>query len=320
MRWTVVALVVLGVVAALCAALLVASLQASGRKAVTTEDGQPREVEILVATRDLPAVAVVDAGSVATRTVKVEDVPPGALTSPVKVIGQVLVAPMVEGQVFTATLLASNWPGTHLAATLPEGMRAVSVVLSNASALGGWLYAGALVDVVAVVRVPNERGGSSTEILSTVLLQGIEVLAVNTQSIVSTDDAFEKVKETSRQTVTLMVDAKQAESLELAAVHGDIALALRNPLDTTATVERGVYLSELSGTLEEKSAAVTDAHGPLTPPIEGVPGVLPPRTGPAAYVFDDGSPEADDQGPTWRMLVIRGTKRQVYEFTESQPY
>ena len=37
--------------------------------------------------RDLPAISVVDASSVATRTVKASDAPPGALSSPVRVIG-----------------------------------------------------------------------------------------------------------------------------------------------------------------------------------------------------------------------------------------
>ncbi len=336
MKWTVLGLIVIGVVAALCAALLVASLQAGGNRASRSDDGEPTEIDILVATRDLPAISVVDANAVAARTVKAGEAPYGAITSPVKVIGQVLVAPVVEGQAFTDNLLATNSPGMHLSATLPEGMRAMSVIVSTASAVGGWLYPGCLVDVVAAVRVPGSRGTASADVLSTVLLQGVEVLAVGPQSIVSSEEKIsEQVKDNRKEVVTLMVDAKQAESLHLAAVQGDITLTLRNPLDNSATQDRGLRLAELSGENPEGDrVAAIEALPPLFPGGgEGEAPSLTPRTGPSAMVTDrDPGPVAvppgvtvtdhvqEAEGPYWRMLVIRGKKRQVLEFSETEPY
>ncbi len=324
MKWTVLGLIVLGVVAALCAALLVASLQARGNRATRADADEPNEVAILVATRDLPAISVVDATAVASRTVKASEAPHGALTSPVSVIGQVLVAPVGKGQAFTDNLLAASQPGVHISATLPEGMRAMSVVVSSAAAVGGWLYPGCLVDVVAAVRIPNTRGGSSADVLSTVLLQGVGVLAVGPQSIVSSEAKItEQLKESSKIVVTLMVDAKQAESLHLAAVQGDITLTLRNPLDKTATQDRGLRLAQLSGENPEGDhLTAVEALPPLLPgegetPTPGFPLRTVPNPVPGSG-FPDGA--FVDEGPYWRMLVIRGKKRQVLEFSENDPH
>jgi pilus assembly protein CpaB len=202
-------------------------------------------------------------------------------------------------------------------------MRAMSVIVTSASAVGGWLYPGCLVDVVAAVRVPTARGGSTADVLSTVLLQGVEVLAVGTQSIVSAEEKTVggQIKDNRKEVVTLMVDAKQAEALHLAAVQGDITLTLRNPLDKTATQDRGLRLAQLSGENPEGDRVVA---------IEALPPLLPGgnESAPPAVAIDPGLPlppvtinvEQPEAAPLWRMLLIRGKKQQVLEFEETEQY
>ena len=54
MKWSVIALVALGTVAALCATVLVGALRSSDRLDATEDDSQDREITIVVAARDLP--------------------------------------------------------------------------------------------------------------------------------------------------------------------------------------------------------------------------------------------------------------------------
>lgn len=61
-------------------------------------------------------------------------------------------------------------------------------------------------------------------------------------------------------TVTLMVDPKQAEALQLAAENGTISLAIRNPLDETQADIEGTVLSQ--GRLANLGSILTSAVFP----------------------------------------------------------
>jgi len=328
MKWLFTVLMCLGILAALCASLLVASLNSSGTATTqTTEVEDLREVDIMVAARSLPAASVVDASAVVAQKVKLTELPPGAIMSPPAVVGQVLAAPIVKGQPFTDSLLAANEPGMHLSAILPEGMRFMSIVLSSGSGLRGLLYPGGIVDVLASFRAQSSDDESSGQrVFSTILLQGIRILAVGTDSVVgnTTADGEDPVGDKRRQTVTVMVDAEQSEILQLAMTHGEISLAMRNPLDQSTSTVPGVLLTDISRRLRDSS--VQSAPPPLLPAKVG--NDLPPpratRMDPDGLAFVEGeggravlgehtTTEGEKQD-VWRVLVLRGPKREVFEF------
>src|SRR3954470_22386004 len=138
MRWQFLGLLLIGVVAAVCAAILVASLKTAPIVQQTLQAPQPAappEVEIVVATRSLGRMTTITEDMLKTAQVPAEAAPEGAYPSRVAVVGKILVAPVVTGQPFTKTCFAASGPGVYLAATLPEGMRAMSVSLSDYSSM-----------------------------------------------------------------------------------------------------------------------------------------------------------------------------------------
>ena len=250
MKWSVVVLLVLGVVAAICAALLVISIQGGGGGgAKPVQDvGEAREGSYVVAARDLAARTVVETDAVELRTVSAKDVPLGSFSQPALVIGQVLRRPLKKGQLFDQSSVSSEDTGVVLAGALQEGKRAVSVPLADSGGVESLLYPGCMVDVLCVMNLKDEEG-LGDQPMSMTLLQGIYVLGVGNQTVVSPpapDDKGSLVGRAPASTVTVLVDTKQAEMLYLARQRGTVAVALRNPMDTLAVGTQGTRLPSLS--------------------------------------------------------------------------
>ncbi len=232
MKGSVVALIVLGTVAALSVSVLVGALRSGGASPTAPEDQVVRMTTIVVAARELAAGTIIDGDAVATQELKVQDAPEGSVRDPVQVVGKVISTTMVKGQAFLTTNFASEGSGRRLAAALPKGMRAVAVSLNSSSALRGLLYPGCLVDVLWTAKSRrNERQETK------VLLERVNILGIEDQTIVSSrDENAPPAKYGRSQMVTLMLNVSQARELQAAIGQGSISLALRHPLDNTEAV------------------------------------------------------------------------------------
>jgi pilus assembly protein CpaB len=307
MKYTVLLLVVFGIVAAISAVFLVNTMRAS-----LTGGRMSGSVDVVTLKRSLPAMSVITTDAVEITKAKAKEAPIGYLSSPVQAVGRILSAAVVQGQVLTADKLVTQGHEAQLAVTaVPPGMRAVSVALSSNSVSGGLLYPGCMVDVIATFRL---SGGMRSEIkgeaISTTLLYGIQVLAVQGQSVISEPDPKDKLTQqqaaaSQRVSVVLLVDPKQAEALQLALDNGSVSLAMRNPLDqqdirSEATVLNRGQLSKLGSLLgttvrSAKPAALVDGV-----PVEGEAAET------VSYV-DDG--QWQEPAPTsWGVTVIRGSE------------
>ena len=227
MKGSVIALIVLGTVAALSVSVLVGALRSDGASSTAREDQEDRMTSIVVATRELAAGTIIDSDAVATQQLEVQDAPEGSVKDPVQAVGKVISMAMVKGQVFLTTNFASEGSGLHLAAALPQGMRAVAISLTAASALRGLLYPGCFVDVLWT-RSPsrNERP------VSKLLLERVNVLGIEDRTIVSSSDLKDAKPRSGRtRMVTLMLNIAQAKQLHAAVRLGSIALVRRHPLD-----------------------------------------------------------------------------------------
>ncbi|USN98233.1 MAG: Flp pilus assembly protein CpaB [Phycisphaeraceae bacterium] len=267
----------LGLVASICAAVLMAALRSGGKPTAAA----PTEIEVLVAKGDLPAMTRLEKDLIEVHVVSVSDKPDGAFGDPVQILGRVLKTALVDGQPITELGLLSEGDGAKLASSLPDGMRAVSVELPSSSAMKGLLYPGCCVDViVAYKRVGRRPGDVGPD--SRTLLQNVSVLAVEDKTVFTVEpetdeDAPTRPTRASSNKglmVTLMVDPQQARELQAARDTGELSLTLRNPLDASTTAD------------------------------------------PTATPLDQAiKPDADPDGP-WRMVVIRGNDREVQTFNE----
>ncbi len=284
MKWSILGLFSLGLIAAVCAAMLVTSVNAGGaspRQGIVRaapDVPQTTEATILVAARNFEALDVIDASGLATKTVPQEEVPIGAVAYDAEAIGKVLLRPVEEGEVIVSSLFAGEGSGVHVASALRKGKRAVSVTLTDNMGLEGLLYPGSVVDVLASMAVRDEPGGDERPVSMT-LLQGVSVLAVGEQTIVSegqrSEDSGAPLRQTRRPSVTLLVDAKQAEVLKLAMQEGSVSLVLRNPADDDQVEAEGTPMYALSPILEtprEKRQVVVMKGGEAETKTFQVPG------------------------------------------------
>lgn len=231
----------LGLVASMCAAVLMAAMRAGGGDTAAV----PTTVEIWVAKTNVPAMTRIVEDLLEVREVSVGDKPEGAFTDPVQILGRVIKNELVAGQPIVTGVLLSDVGGAQLATSLPSGMRAVSVEIIGSSAMRGLLFPGCRVDViVAYKRIPGR--GSEGGPVSQTLLQNVSVLAVEDKTVFTAEpDEDEDEKKTtlaSRRTsrglmVTLMVDPQQARELQSARDLGELSLSLRNPLDDSLTAD-----------------------------------------------------------------------------------
>jgi Flp pilus assembly protein CpaB len=198
------------------------------------------------------------------------------------------------------------------------------------------LYPGCVVDVLAGFKLTYAYQGKG-QAISTTLLHGIQVLAVEKKTIVSKqEDELEAAKPptSSRNiSVTLMVDPRQAEALQLAMKHGNISLALRNPLDKypvdfDATVLSEGRLAKLGSLLG--STVVGSDGADLASKLAGLMGAGDPNDpnyqssqelysqGQQQSLNDFFSNGSQSSSSPWLVTVIRGAEVKEEEIKEEQ--
>jgi len=328
MKWAVIILIILGIIAAISASLLISALRTEKD---TTLSGSGM-VKAVVAKKPLSAMSGITSQDIEVMEVQKKGLAVDHFSDITQVIGKVLAVRIVKGQVITKSNLISEGSGAQLVAALPPGMRAVSIPVSKHSVMGGLLYPGCLVDVIATFRLrSNEAKG---EALSTTLLRGVQVLAIQEESIVSKTDQEQqtRVRHTeSTLTVTLKVDSRQAEALQLATNNGKVTLAMRNPLDKEEVESDAMVLSQgrlaKLGQLLGPSVSVAsvekvqfDESGELILVDPNSANQSAERIS-AGRLSSYGSSERLFGGtkrlPQWQITVIRGkeVKEEVFEMT-----
>jgi pilus assembly protein CpaB len=249
----VICLVLFGLIAAACAAVLIATLSRPAGPASPTATKTEPDVDVLVAARELQPMSVIDTAAVVVKKVPKSQVPLNALLNPVQVVGKVLTDRMLPDQAFTKSCFAREGTGVYLATAVPPGKRAMSITLTDWSGMAGLLYPGSVVDVIVSFKTLGiDPKRTETELNSTTLMQGLQVLAIGSQSVA--DDEY-KDKEAgalaqrgqiNTRMVTLLVEPKQAEILQLAMQAGSVSLAMRNPLDAEHETRRLTRAREIS--------------------------------------------------------------------------
>ena len=169
------------------------------------------------------------------------------------------------------------------------------------------------------------------------MLREVQVLAVAGDSVVSNSDKESDSKARGRSTsgskiVTLMVDPKQAEALQLASNNGSIALTIRNPLDKYQVDMEATVLSQ--GRLANLGSILTPAV------FSSNQNILNEQASLAAQLLTNGDTQVETQEdsdtdimgqqfisdeknnirqyPRWGVTVIRGRQATVEELDIQQ--
>lgn len=139
----------------------------------------------------------------------------------------------------------------------PRGKRAVTVLIDALSAVGGLINPGDFVDVIAKLTIPKGfRADGDKELVTTMLFQNLQVLAVNTQFEPMETRALYAEQQLSRElNVTLALDPEEAGLLSFAQTNGKLQMALRSPsergteeLDVASWETLADYVMDVQGT------------------------------------------------------------------------
>src|SRR5580658_2907145 len=150
-----------------------------------------------------------------------------------------LITPVAENEPILESKLASVQSGAGLPATIPEGMRALSVAVNEVIGVAGFVTPGTTVDVLVTGAVAGTNQGGGTMITRTIL-EDVRVLAAGQKIVQEPDGKPETVP-----VITLLVTPDDAGKLAMASTEGKIQLALRNTADVKATDPAAVLESTL---------------------------------------------------------------------------
>jgi pilus assembly protein CpaB len=192
------------------------------------------------------------------------------------------ITPLAVNEPVLESKLAPKESGAGLAATIPEGLRAVSVAVNEVVGVAGFVTPGTMVDVLVTGRALGAGNTAQGDITRTIL-ENIRVLAAGQK--------IEQDREGKPQTVaviTLLVTPDQATQLTMGATDGKIQLALRNTVDTKMNDPKAIV-----------QAALFSVQGAVAAPIQAkVPGKRVAPAVPPPYVIE----------------VITGNKRENKSF------
>jgi pilus assembly protein CpaB len=172
-----------------------------------------------------------------------------------------VVVPIFPNEPILETKLSST---VGLTATIPDGMRAVSVRVNDVTGVAGFAVPGTHVDVILTA---TPRGTTRSDPVSKVLLEDVLVLAAG-QNI---DQAGGEEGAQRFGVATLLVTPEDAQTLILAGQTGTLQLSLRNPTDLETVdpepVEEGALFARTTPTRRRTAAAaVTRRVAPRRPP------------------------------------------------------
>lgn len=262
-----VAVVVFAVVIALGAVALVYALltrrMSMAPKTVAT-------AQVWVATRNLGVGTLIRDTDVAPAP-WAGTIPPNAVLKKENAVGRGVTSSIYQDEPILETRLAPVGAGAGLAATIPPGMRAVAVRVTDITGVAGFVTPGEHVDVLITGTPPGARTNSGS--ISKTLLQNVQVLSAGQKL-----DKDPEGKPISVPVVNLLVSPEDAETLSLASTETKIQLILRNPLDTEKAKTKGTAVSSLftgvkyEGEKPPESERPRQAR-PAPPPVKQAPPV-----------------------------------------------
>jgi pilus assembly protein CpaB len=226
------------------------------------------------------------------------------------VVDRGVIVSMVANEPILSSKLAAEGVGGGLTATIPEGMRAVSVAVNDVIGVAGFVLPGSRVDII-LSGSPTEKNAIE---ISKVILENIQVLAAGQN--VTTDN---NGKPQNVQVVTLLVTPEDSQKLALATQDGRIQLALRNPLDLDRANPQAIRRELLYGASSGTPGLLATPEPAPRPaaPRRAAPKPTPPPPAPVAVVAPP--PPPPPPPPKLELQLIQGTRSDRLTFESDTP-
>jgi pilus assembly protein CpaB len=220
----------------------------------SAQDVQSKRV--FVASRDIPARALLNDGFLTAATKPATEVDPDAVSDRKQIVGKYSLITIPAGSVVTSSKIGEAGANA-LPARLPIGMRAVSISIDRVKGVAGLIQPGDRVDVIAVPpRVGSEIPRASA------ILRGALVLAMG--NAVETTSATPSPDNQNLTTVTLALTPKQVDLLASADLNTTLRLALRPPKEPI----RAYPAEPLTLGVPDRGPAAPSAYAAPAPPMQ----------------------------------------------------
>jgi pilus assembly protein CpaB len=233
--------------------------------------------------------------------------PAQTYTDPAELMGRVTSAPMVPGQAFVGSLLAPKGTVPGLEALVPQGMRAVTVDVTESGSMAGLLSPGSHVDVVTT----SINRDQPDKTITRTIIQNLSVAAVGQRLGTVKADPDKDIP--IARTVTLLASPRDAQTLDLAISVGRVRLVMRATGDHSTISDDGVVLAELNGGSFGDSAKNPVAATPVIATQPAMGQTNPPTTRPADMFTAPAEPA------TRVVTVILGNEERHLTFQEPVP-
>ncbi len=259
------------------AALVFVYLRSAGDEGGSGAGSSGPTTPVLVAAQEISAGTKITTEMLTVKSVASTDVLSGAFSDSEDLVGQITLVPIVAGeQVISAKVVGGDASITSFGSdppvslVIPEGMRAVSANVSNASAVGGLVRPCDFVDIILAVQIDaldsaGDSIGSNT--IATTLMQNVQLIALDqdvttltigettsigeagAEDVISGSSPGDENISPGAGTATFVVDPVHAEVLGLANLcaehyNGSLIISLRSFGDGGALANRTTYASD----------------------------------------------------------------------------
>jgi pilus assembly protein CpaB len=208
-------------------------------------------VDVLVATREVPAgtavAAALEAGSFDLVSRPAVTLPDGAVSDPAGTEGQVVLSTLYRNEVLSSSKIGD--PGAVERLPIPDGHIAASFTLGDPNRVADFVAPGSKVAVFLTTTVAEtntidpgtgEPTTASVGQTTRLLLSEVDIIAVGgttTQSVTTTGpDGLQQTTETNLSLLTLALTQRETEQMVLAQSLGELYLGL---LSDTSVIEQG---------------------------------------------------------------------------------
>ncbi|MBI3618197.1 MAG: Flp pilus assembly protein CpaB [Candidatus Omnitrophica bacterium] len=145
-------------------------------------------------------------------------------------------------------------PQEAFSVVMPPGKRAMTLRVDTLLAVGGLITPGDFVDVIAVLRIPeNPDTPTKTKDVTTVLFQSLQVLAVGALFQPAGGTAVYEIRQNAPAlNITLAVSPEEAGLLTFAQANGKLQLSLRSSMEKDRQMLQVASWDTLSGYVLDK--------------------------------------------------------------------
>jgi len=228
---------------------LIAMMGVQQMIAQQSNQDQNQTIPVLVAAENISPGVLLSETNCAFKKLPVEGVPSDAVISKEEYAERGLLVPVMAGDIIRKSKLGARGE-IAASASIPKGMRTVSIQVNDTKTHSGLLQPGDRVDLQVTYEVRTSEGFKLTK--TAILLEYIEVFA---------SDAFRNLeagesKEIKAKNITLLVTPEQANFIQLANTKGELVPIMRSRADSHLITPEGVdakVIAELKTGMDQDS-------------------------------------------------------------------